>query len=223
MDNSAISIHSLRVEGDTMRSSARGIKSISIHSLRVEGDWQPPGYDTLTAAISIHSLRVEGDPRKTMDNFVYYNFNPLPPCGGRRCSLYRSIQSANFNPLPPCGGRPGAIRLRTGGRNFNPLPPCGGRPMECGISSFPMHFNPLPPCGGRLIYTKSQGTFLRFQSTPSVWRETASNPKVSLQYRNFNPLPPCGGRPVTRVARSVIVRISIHSLRVEGDQYLQQL
>ena len=83
MDNSAISIHSLRVEGDTMRSSARGIKSISIHSLRVEGD---------AAIYSKQKIR--------------RYFNPLPPCGGRpviRCIT--EPKSADFNPLPPCGGR----------------------------------------------------------------------------------------------------------------------
>ena len=35
-----ISIHSLRMEGDAARSSARRLPTgISIHSLRMEGDW----------------------------------------------------------------------------------------------------------------------------------------------------------------------------------------
>ena len=33
-----------------------------------------------------------------------------------------------------------------------------------------------------------------FQSTPSVWRETASLPDTIAQNANFNPLPPYGGR-----------------------------
>ena len=34
----------------------------------------------------------------------------------------------------------------------------------------------------------------------------------------FNPLPPCGGRHKEYQRRVQMVRISIHSLRVEGDQ-----
>ena len=81
------------------------------------------------SAISIHSLRVEGD--------VFCN----PPYG----------REIDFNPLPPCGGRP--------------LHPPGGSRQN--------HFNPLPPCGGRLKYNSDILRYGRFQSTPSVWRETA--------------------------------------------------
>ena len=79
-----------------------------------------------------------------------------------------------------------------------------------------MNFNPLPPCGGR--HSGSTGNevahhisihslrvegdmfpllwlhWKRFQSTPSVWRETGENHAVCIVYS-----------------------ISIHSLRVEGD------
>ena len=33
-----------------------------------------------------------------------------------------------------------------------------------------------------------------FQSTPSVWRETLSGAKAPAWVSHFNPLPPCGGR-----------------------------
>ena len=79
----------------------------------------------------------------------------------------------------------------------------------------------------------------RFQSTPSVWRETSlqSAPDSTRNYFNplppyggrrfsqiytvcvhyFNPLPPYGGRPGA-YGRSYRRRnISIHSLRMEGD------
>ena len=56
----AISIHSLRVEGDYFRFLRIGHQRISIHSLRVEGDL--PAYR--------HSVR-------------FHDFNPLPPRGGR--------------------------------------------------------------------------------------------------------------------------------------------
>ncbi len=38
---------------------------ISIHSLRVEGDAVKTVYDIMTDTISIHSLRVEGDLQAT--------------------------------------------------------------------------------------------------------------------------------------------------------------
>ncbi len=58
-----ISIHALRVEGDTFdRLRALGGELISIHALRVEGDnTQVKIFRYVT--ISIHALRVEGDNR----------------------------------------------------------------------------------------------------------------------------------------------------------------
>ena len=108
-----ISIHSLRVEGDvtlfvsnnpdalfqstpsvwreTIRDRSNSWKwSISIHSLRVEGD--PPEVRLLGVfVISIHSLRVEGDCPVAFFAGIAYDFNPLPPCGGRQqnCTAFR--------------------------------------------------------------------------------------------------------------------------------------
>ena len=69
---------------------------ISIHSLRVEGDTINLYCSALTDAISIHSLRVEGDWAESPDLTSMSDFNPLPPCGGRRLpfsgsSLAKSI------------------------------------------------------------------------------------------------------------------------------------
>ena len=89
----AISIHSLRVEGDALVRCKRtrmclpfqstpsvwretlkppeytDTRSISIHSLRVEGDVVRSYVAKLQTAISIHSLRVEGDG-------CYYRIRP---------------------------------------------------------------------------------------------------------------------------------------------------
>ena len=56
-----ISIHALRVEGDSMREVVT-LKEyyISIHALRVEGDSHTQDNGT-SHGISIHALRVEGD------------------------------------------------------------------------------------------------------------------------------------------------------------------
>ena len=58
-----------------------------------------------------------------------------------------------------------------------------------------------------------------FQSTPSAWRETGRNPALQgCSTRNFNPLPPHGGRPERSRLYPCREYISIHSLRMEGDQ-----
>ena len=78
-----------------------------------------------------------------------------------------------------------------------------------------------------------------FQSTPSAWRETDMQWYLVRIHRHFNPLPPHGGRHVdinytdgsdqfqstpsawretnTFAERSEMQKISIHSLRMEGD------
>ena len=102
-----ISIHALRVEGDSYwyRSSSRC--TISIHALRVEGDRtyanflcscaayfypRPPGGGRLSIhtaparshKISIHALRVEGDHCLLPPHSFLFYFYPRPPGGGRQ-------------------------------------------------------------------------------------------------------------------------------------------
>ena len=149
MDNSAISIHSLRVEGDTMRSSARGIKSISIHSLRVEGD---------AAIYSKQKIR--------------RYFNPLPPCGGRHIKRWALTEGEDISIHSlRVEGDSGILA--------DCLPPSisihslrvEGDVIRC-MLDYVVDFNPLPPCGGRPSYQPAINHNLIFQSTPSVWRET---------------------------------------------------
>ena len=56
-----ISIHALRVEGDTHFLRGDGFVLISIHALRVEGDALGVKRNVIEVWISIHALRVEGD------------------------------------------------------------------------------------------------------------------------------------------------------------------
>ena len=60
LEDAPISIHSLRVEGDSPADAAAVKMRISIHSLRVEGDLVIRVVQD-AKIISIHSLRVEGD------------------------------------------------------------------------------------------------------------------------------------------------------------------
>ena len=65
----SISIHSLRVEGDSPTPDAQCSQTISIHSLRVEGDKKLFALDKCNL-ISIHSLRVEGDFAERISNDI---------------------------------------------------------------------------------------------------------------------------------------------------------
>ena len=149
-----------------------------------------------TGSISIHSLRVEGDHNHSTESGTEQDFNPLPPCGGRLQRCKRSGFTGNFNPLPPCGGRQsGTLAL---------------------LSDIPISIHSLRVEGDLLLRFRYD-KFKRFQSTPSVWRETADAEQDNGNSQNFNPLPPCGGRRTLSGFKFPFAIISIHSLRVEGD------
>ena len=88
-----------------------------------------------------------------------------------------------------------AAERRATACDFNPLPPHGGRLQAVTTRGGTKHFNPLPPHGGRPFHLMPTVTAKKFQSTPSAWRET-----------------------VEMVAYYSVMAISIHSLRMEGDQ-----
>ena len=54
---------------------------ISIHTLRVEGDTVNK-LRRIAIKISIHTLRVEGDQECSGGAHALHNFYPHPPCGG---------------------------------------------------------------------------------------------------------------------------------------------
>ena len=190
-----ISIHSLRMEGDSHSQTLPG-KSlkfqstpsawretcigsgladslcISIHSLRMEGDRSPVLCLDLDSEISIHSLRMEGD--------LFIEFRRQR----RRISIHSLRMEGDNLHSSEC------IRYR----HFNPLPPHGGRRRLSRLMCVRCDFNPLPPHGGRLVTNPFSLTENVFQSTPSAWRETGSIDSFLQFYGNFNPLPPHGGR-----------------------------
>ena len=74
-----ISIHALRVEGDSMREVVT-LKEyyISIHALRVEGDVIYIFIFVFVPSISIHALRVEGDCRSRRTLPTVFQFLSTP-------------------------------------------------------------------------------------------------------------------------------------------------
>ena len=153
---------------------------------------RPPSYND---AISIHSLRVEGDSRIKIVCVLEMYFNPLPPCGGR---LYVRDKKASTT-----GISIHSLRVE-------------GDPRTLEVIYMLPHFNPLPPCGGRPIALPAAGAPNKFQSTPSVWRETLMS--LPLHFVLIFQSTPSVWRE-TRLVRSTCAAkpISIHSLRVEGD------
>ena len=191
--------------------------------------------------ISIHVLRVEDDCGFYGDIVELYEFQSTSSVWRTTISSsHRLPPGVNFNPRPPCGGRRGSRSAAQRQKNFNPRPPCGGRrlvpksklkvlafqstssvwrttQLRHEFASVLTHFNPRPPCGGRLHRLHLPLSIQQFQSTSSVWRTTASlgltytvsgisihvlrvedDPKSPARDKftlYFNPRPPCGGRP----------------------------
>ena len=145
--------------------------------------------------ISIHSLRVEGDP-------VACNFTPEHAISihslrveGDPKKRMEQHGVLHFNPLPPCGGRRRRSRNADGRRGFQSTPSVWRETVTVFRPDTSRDFNPLPPCGGRRCWMCYIGARFPFQSTPSVWRETL----------------------LILICMFCAASISIHSLRVEGD------
>ena len=171
--------------------------------------------------ISIHSLRMEGDYRRCGDCNAYLGFQSTPSAWRETyvssdafAASHISIHSLRMEGDRP---HPRWTQFRS---HFNPLPPHGGRRiLRSNTTDKKTHFNPLPPHGGRRRKTCYEVfADLRFQSTPSAWRETAFGYGFKIQLFHFNPLPPHGGRLLDQCHAVRIIFISIHSLRMEGDR-----
>ena len=102
--------------------------------------------------------------------------------------------------------------------DFNPLPPHGGRLPFSNRRFTDSTFQSTPSAWRETHWHNGQSITRQFQSTPSAWRETVSLMDSARPSRDFNPLPPHGGRPVCMMLFTAKKRISIHSLRMEGDR-----
>ena len=184
---------------------------------------------------------MEGDQNKPDHNAGTLHFNPLPPHGGRHIIRNRRIGHTHFNPLPPHGGR---LRLTPGiyprASNFNPLPPHGGRLYQWIYTSPVLPFQSTPSAWRETIININRRPVRRISihslrmegdSIPILYTSFLSNfnplpphggrhPEEKPTPCNndyFNPLPPHGGRQPCYRRTSYAQKISIHSLRMEGD------
>ena len=174
------------------------------------------------------------------------HFNPLPPHGGRPETLsahvpgwieFQSTPSA-WRETPDGVPRPQFLSisihslrmegdfpwssLRRKQEHFNPLPPHGGRlPSSVRKAITAPYFNPLPPHGGRREPECEELCYRAFQSTPSAWRETYLIYFV-LSKTLFQSTPSAWRETPFPLRLSPFQRISIHSLRMEGDSKTAQ-
>ena len=129
----AISIHALRVEGDSFYMlTGTGDTDISIHALRVEGDLLSLKDINGKKPISIHALRVEGDTPRIQTTILTLDFYPRPPGGGRLFKLFVVFVSYSRFLSTPSGWRATFCVKACShvGNDFYPRPPGGGRQQK---------------------------------------------------------------------------------------------
>ena len=152
--------------------------------------------------ISIHSLRMEGDSKENIVSSPFRKFQSTP-------SAWRETLLLPF-----------FLFSRS---HFNPLPPHGGRPVLTSILRSNPAFQSTPSAWRETSFSIKLSSDLIFQSTPSAWRETWPPHMCRVVLPYFNPLPPHGGRHWIDGFFDKFAKISIHSLRMEGDAYSTML
>ena len=125
----------------------------------------------------------------------------------------------HFNPLPPHGGRPPVNTIETQCLKFQSTPSAWRETLSMRMIRYSdFKFQSTPSAWRETKITCfAADVMYSFQSTPSAWRETQLLHHLFFVFLYFNPLPPHGGRPRNRYDSAVYKRISIHSLRMEGD------
>ena len=191
-----ISIHSLRMEGDT-----------GIHQLaRVPvyfNPLPPHGGRRIRATtsirycwISIHSLRMEGDTGIHQLARVPVYFNPLPPHGGRQNDFLADDSVYQFQSTPS------AWRETV---------------TKCVPLDMTAIFQSTPSAWRETLRNLDSGSGVNI-SIHSLRMEGDIRLNIyAYSGRYFNPLPPHGGRPPPEDQPTPCSNISIHSLRMEGD------
>ena len=160
---------------------------------RATGPRSPPARCT---PISIHALREEGDQIPATAHYAPIHFYPRPPRGGRR-GRYQ-VRQRHFEFLStPSARRATLISPLSRSFSYRFLSTPSARRATCrrrNAQNFASYFYPRPPRGGRPFIDGVEVMDGVFLSTPSARRAT--------------------GRPSVQ---AVVVAISIHALREEGD------
>ena len=141
-------------------SFAKTLDGISIHAPREGGDCPVSGH-LCNGGISIHAPREGGDPAKRSSLAVSTLFQSTPPARGATVSSADfDFVFPNFNPRPPRGGRRRSARLCPWERHFNPRHPRGGRrSWSLWFFSSSVLFQSTPPARGATAALHKVGIF----------------------------------------------------------------
>ena len=120
-----ISIHSLRMEGDSRIQERFNLFHISIHSLRMEGDLEA-WIASEEEDISIHSLRMEGDSKTAQESVFHFAY----PC----TILQKRMQKTTF-----CTRKNGFFRKK--GEKFGAKPSASFCAPMIRTDTFPLNFS----------------------------------------------------------------------------------
>ncbi len=194
--------------------------------------------------ISIHVLRVEDDVSYLLGNGVTFDFNPRPPCGGRRASAVDILTTALFQSTSSVWRTTGETGVAAGDIAIS-IHVLRVEDDASHVSDVLLtaQFQSTSSVWRTTWLVWAQTTDGQFQSTSSVWRTTWFDSGGCTICLDFNPRPPCGGRPAcgwtkpaTRQFQSTSSvwrtteppaglhnspAISIHVLRVEDDPHLR--
>ena len=192
-----ISIHALRVEGDSFANRKPHHRTISIHALRVEGD-----IETMTPAelerlfLSTPSVWRATNNAAVIAALVVFLSTP---------SVWRATRENST--ARPSGGVISIHALRVEGDAV----------CLAGAASAGQFLSTPSVWRATALSAAANAVLIQFLSTPSVWRATCGAACAILSTTNFYPRPPCGGRRESHNVRCKYQTISIHALRVEGD------
>ena len=190
-----ISIHALREEGDSRRTSSRS--AFGYFYPRPPRGGRPPtvSLDHRLEAISIHALREEGDRRTPFCSQTREHFYPRPPRGGRPARDAKSPRRdrISIHALREEGDQSGRHSQTQEQISIHALREEGdqnGHQNSAGCTNF----YPRPPRGGRRSGKLVFDCIDLFLSTPSARRATTY-----------------------ATSEAMADAISIHALREEGD------
>ena len=150
------------------------------------------------------------------DSFVLFLSTP----SARRATAVTqtgSVTSVNFYPRPPRGGRRASTARRLSFMQFLSTPSARRATRTSCTRSLPMRFLSTPSARRATYRYATYKATAIFLSTPSARRATPYLESQRGGGRYFYPRPPRGGRRLEVITWPIMLLISIHALREEGD------
>ncbi len=216
-NNSSISIHALREEGDA-RSLGRTARTINFYPRPPRGGrpHRKPAISRCSKFLSTPSAR-RATTSRLPERPRLPHFYPRPPRGGRLPFALRSRAISTFLSTPSARRATRCDTIYRAEDDFYPRPPRGGRLASFHKSPLYTHFYPRPPRGGRPLGLYKQ-LGLIYISIHALREEgdLCGCPYLSCTH-TFLSTP--SARRATNCKRhcTKYPAISIHALREEGD------